>query len=1424
MPVLSKNPRDIHDACKEAVVDSLLNNLSARLAGREEFCRVILAMQPHKALTSEFLLPKPAAERDGDEEASPIEISAHGLDFQVSTQALNAPMRIQITGAVYVRVLPTADEIALGGPLEPSFPLDKDVQRQLTKDIAKRLADLRKELGLTRWSKNHPDWAARSEAARRGAYQELGLPFELAIDNVRAAPDEEEAYEKAQATPQGGTVAMPADQPGAADGSSDNEARYDDGEDDQGGSAPAGASMRATAGLPDSLAKAIAPPAKWVRLDLQLPEFEFTPDTAVAAAKQAETTLNAAVAEQLTKWAESDVEPYGGKLWGYRHGARMRPSDLKNWQGFLERMRTSSMKVVVPKLTLRWDVHVTDDPLHADRKSLHVALENWSDKPSKSYVKEMEAGFFGVSLALSLPAAAHRALTLDRVKPSYRYNAYLSYPALGFNGAVTASSDDEQLTLATTWAPRYVLPRIVPRDHGVVRNITALAQPDGLVGLDPLLASYEAWLAETAKRPVDRGLSGPNAAEQNLMEQTRLQSDLQEWRSELEAVRAGIEILKFSREHWSGPGPQADERGVPFEAWIAMNTAMARVAQRKGYDEWRLFQLAFILANIPAFATRIPKLKQFYTPEVARNGNAVTLLYFATGGGKSEAFLGLLVFVLFLDRLRGKHRGVSAMMRYPLRLLTLQQARRTFSVMAEAEKVRHARKHPGEPFSLGFWVGKANTPNWHADEGYNEVPSVVRKPPCEEARLEQDSPTYRSYKERWLKLGSCPFCNGKGSLGLRRADTSEGGNALGTYCTALKADCSWNARFDTPTPLPFWVVDEDIYDLAPSVLLGTVDKLAALGQSQGTIRKFFGLFGFAPLIATQTGRLSIPGKAAEWEGEPGATTRPLYPSFAGGEKRFFDPFPTLLIQDEAHLLDESLGTFAGLFESALEAAFDELTPLLGDQVICEPDSRTRRKLKVIAASATVTEPARQMKNLYQRQGTVQFPYPGPDLYESFYAQPMAPDNTAHDVERVTVAPENVELRSHWARVYGAVLTNGHKHTVAMASVLGHFHLLITSLYERLRSGEATRQESARGELLRWVSKGRLAAQHLRELEEASAEELLTLVDLHRIALTYVTNKKGGDQVIDTEQTQFEKLHLANGIIGQRLTSELISGAVSAADIQDIVRRAEDRVKENEPFPELNETLRSIIATSAISHGVDVEEFNSMFFAGIPSDIAEYIQASSRVGRTHVGFSLLVPIPQRYRDRFVLEVHDIFHRFLERMIMPAAVDRWAEKALVRVMPSFFQEYVCGVNAIRQVCEEPDDKKRHVRSYFWAEEVAHHVGPAANIQQVERFMEHALGLTAETSLQGAEHYRQLLKRELKLYREDLENSANVKNTSLGDFFERRDKSLRPMISLRDVDLPGTLCESYLDADNNRVPKGVTARVMRFIRRGPGGDLDG
>lgn len=1386
MPVLSKNPRNIHPAYKEAVADSLLNGLSARLAGRGEFYEVIYGAKPSVALMSEFLAPMPPAERTGDEEADPINISAHGMDFLVRAQAKRTTLGVSLTGAAYVRILPTEDEVKPCGRLEATFPLTKEARTEIRTKINDALSDL--EAALPK-GKANPGWAAKSYEKRKEIYESMGLRFDNRLD--RESEGEKEVIEPTE------------------------------NEETEEGESRAARAVPLAQGTPDDLVESVPPPPKWLRLDLKLPAFEFTPETAAQDAKVATDALNQAIAQQLADWVASADPIKGGALWGYRR-VRMHPSDVRDWKHYLDKVRASGLPVAIPTFDLRWVVEALPDPIDSARMSIHVALENWTPFPNDARVRELEPAFFQVSMAVTVPAADHLPLHLDRVKPSYRYNRYLKYPALGFNGGVILTAEGELHRLTTTWTPRYVLPRIIPTEGDIELHIEKLAQPDCLEGLRPLVKVYETWLAKVEKHPVDRGIAGPNAAEQITTEREKLRADLTEWCRELTAIRSGLEILEKSRAHWSGPGVQKSPLGIPFEAWVSMNTAMAKIARAKGYDTWRLFQLAFILASIPAFATRIPEFHKFYVDEVVDHANAVTLLYFSTGGGKSEAFLGLLAFVLFLDRLRGKHQGVSALMRYPLRLLTLQQARRTFATLGAAEEVRFTREHPGEPFSLGFWVGSSNTPNWHSDEGYADVPLDSEVSPSAETQYLETHP-YKSARERWLKLTACPFCGSKdGSFLALRRQSGEGDKTLGHYCTAPHDQCSWNARFKTPTPLPFYIVDEDIYDLAPSVLLGTVDKLAVIGQSSGTIRKFFGMFGFAPLIETASKRLFVPLTRKQWDGEPGTGSQALAPSFSTGKDLFFDPFPSLLIQDEAHLLDESLGTFSSLFESALEAAWDELAPLLKGRLSCEPNSAVRRKIKVIAASATVSEPWRQMKHLYQRK-TVQFPYPGPSLYESFYASPLQPDGTQEDLERRALPADDVELRSHWARIYASVLTNGHRHTVAMASVLAHYHLMLTGLYERLRSADPTTQDAARAELIRWVSPGPLHGQFSRLLAQADSATLLTLVDLHRIGLTYVTNKKGGDQVIDQEKAQFDKLHQAEGYPAQTLSSELISGAVSAADIQAVVRRAEDRVQPGTPFPELNDTLRSVIATSAISHGVDVEEFNAMFFAGIPSDISEYIQASSRVGRTHVGFSLLVPVPQRYRDRFVLEIHDIFHRFLERMILPAAVDRWAEKALVRVMPSFFQEYVCGVKAIKDLCAASDDKKSESPTFTWATDVRDFLNLPANEKAVESFMAQALGLTSSPSPEGKNYYFALLKEQLSDYQKGLGTARLVNATRLEKFFALRDGLLRPMTSLRDVDLPGIICESFHDASSHHVKEDSTARVMDFIRKGSGADID-
>ena len=122
MPVITAvNPREIHDSVKEAVVDSLLNNLTARLAGHGIRGKILYNSKPRNILVTEFLLPKPERERIEDEEASPIHISAHGLDFQIGSDNQNIKISVKPTISVYVRILPTPDEVKPGAICRPHF-------------------------------------------------------------------------------------------------------------------------------------------------------------------------------------------------------------------------------------------------------------------------------------------------------------------------------------------------------------------------------------------------------------------------------------------------------------------------------------------------------------------------------------------------------------------------------------------------------------------------------------------------------------------------------------------------------------------------------------------------------------------------------------------------------------------------------------------------------------------------------------------------------------------------------------------------------------------------------------------------------------------------------------------------------------------------------------------------------------------------------------------------------------------------------------------------------------------------------------------------------------------------------------------------------------------------------------------------------
>lgn len=731
---------------------------------------------------------------------------------------------------------------------------------------------------------------------------------------------------------------------------------------------------------------------------------------------------------------------------------------------------------------------------------------------------------------------------------------------------------------------------------------------------------------------------------------------------------------------------------------------------------------------------------------------------------------------------------------------------------------------PGRGFEIGFWVGGNNTPNNPNARGVSDIPRLQD----DWDELTQRHGDYAIYLRKWSRLPACPFCRGslkrdykenRSTIGLRRFPEGDQGERLGHFC--FNPECEWNRKNHAqrrPAPLPIHIMDSDIYAHAPAILLGTVDKLALIGQSARTIIRVLGMFGFGAWHHPASGRIVSPYTRDQFRKGPAQFgCEPLFPFYRDGRKLFFDPYPSLEVQDEAHLLDESLGTFSGLFETTFHHALRTLAPLLGDQVVVRDESI--RAPRIVAASATVTEPERQIDQIYQRS-VVLFPQPGPDLYENFYARLHPP--ASGDMPRDSSA--NPEHCTPTRRRYVSLMTNGRTHTAATVAILSAFHLTISIGLKALIEGDDQARWRARREMATSLPDDIFCAGHRAALLDprVSHADIAAALDLNRIALVYVTNKKGGDNVKAALQDIVRRDHKLAGygdIPGVK--TALITGAIDAGLIGAIVNEAASRPAQGTPFSleSMRDALRCVIATSAISHGVDVDEFNMMFFAGQPADIAEYIQASSRVGRTHVGTSVLIPTPQQRRDRYVVEIHDIFHRFLERMIHAAPVERWAENAIDRTLASFFQLKICGVDYIRQMSSASTAmEKAELAEPDNVGEIAeqsrnNHI---VMLQELQAFVVAGIGLHHSTSPLNKRFYEQRINELFDRATQAMEKS-NWKSENLDSFFRQPAPPLaRPMTSLRDVNEAG-LIEGGIGTGADRINRGDLGRVMSALLRG-------
>ena len=515
--------------------------------------------------------------------------------------------------------------------------------------------------------------------------------------------------------------------------------------------------------------------------------------------------------------------------------------------------------------------------------------------------------------------------------------------ATGRNTSAGWAEADALGRVTTVWTdhlPTAEVERVEPNEtiagvgFGMEALVTLSADAAALrAALDGLPAQYGAWIADQAAQAA--GIRGRQRQETA----ARLVAAM---RGAEARIAAGIALL----------ATDAPAR----RAFQAMNEAMARAARQRnagpGGDPaaqrdpaWRPFQLAFILLNLAGLHDRRHPEREW-----------VDLLFFPTGGGKTEAYLGLAAWTIAHRRLCASGvlgAGVAVLMRYTLRLLTLDQLGRAAGVVCALELMRGeatwqegGRAALGDwPIEIGLFVGSAITPNRLGGKGNTGDDVAVTR-----VRRHQQDPR-RNPAPAPIKM--CPWCGTE----FKPGSFSCVPNRNAPQNMELRC-ASPSCPFQGARALPVVVVDQAIYRRLPAFLVATVDKFAGLPWNAEA-----GAFFRHINRADQFGFYGAADKADE------------------GQRLWNDaelPPPDLVIQDELHLISGPLGTVAGLYETVLDA-------LASRQV---GDHRIRPK--IVASTATVRRAADQIEALFDRSRTEVFPPPGPDRRDSFFAVTKSP--------------------------------------------------------------------------------------------------------------------------------------------------------------------------------------------------------------------------------------------------------------------------------------------------------------------------------------------------------------------------------------------------------------------------------------------------
>ena len=600
---------------------------------------------------------------------------------------------------------------------------------------------------------------------------------------------------------------------------------------------------------------------------------------------------------------------------------------------------------------------------------------------------------------------------------------------------------------------------------------------------------------------------------------------------------------------------QSAEHYPDEEEWQEKMANLDYAAESDRDCRWRPFQLAFLLMSI----------RSVVDPSCAER-DLVDLIWFPTGGGKTEAYLGLTAFTIFHRRLTNPNNGgTTVMMRYTLRLLTSQQFTRAATLICACEKIR--RDAAGdktscyclgdEEITIGLWIGGDHVPNTNA------------KAKEELEKLTDGGSDLKGRKEKHNKFQvlKCPWCGTKmvqdykdgkihGKWGYKSAKNR-------FYLNCTQEGCEFEKR------LPIQIIDEELYKKPPTLLFGTVDKFAMMAWKKD-VASFFG--------------------------------------------KDENDAPDLIIQDELHLIAGPLGSMVGIYETAID-------------YLC---SSKGRKPKIVASTATIREANRQCRALYNRE-VRQFPAQGLDASDSFFAKEVPVDR-------------------EFGRTYLGVMPSGKTKVMLQARATA------------------------------------IALQYVHQLQcpDEQKDQFYTL------AIYFNSLKELGkaSSVVADDVKDFIKRISYRQIVKQFTSRNIgtayeLTSRVSTTELNDTLDKLEHMTYSAQNIADKKYPVNVLLASNMISVGVDVSRLNLMFLQGQPKSVSEYIQASSRIGRSNPGLAVTLYDASKSRDRSYYEQFVAFHGAFYKYVEPTGVTPFSsparDRALHAVLLSGTRQSVGDLNA-------------------------------------------------------------------------------------------------------------------------------------------------